>query len=317
MVQVISKNKIEQLGRVAVLMGGQSPERDISLRSGQAVLGALLALGINAHALDPVDHSLEGFILTIKAFDRVFIVLHGEEGENGKLQALLDLMGIPYTGSGVSASAIGMNKMLTKSIWRANLVPTPFAELISSDITDNNLRALVSALKFPFIAKPYESGSSLGVYKIHTFGECQSALDELFRDHKSVMLEAFIEGREFAVGMLGNQILPPVEIVAPNGFYDYHAKYQSDKTQYFCPASLSTQQNQELLRLSKMAFESLGCKGWGRVDVMMSKTGEFWFLEINTVPGMTATSLVPKEARQMGISFEDLVLKILELTLPI
>jgi D-alanine-D-alanine ligase len=294
-------------GRVAVLMGGYSAEREISLRSGGMVLGALRKKGVDAHAFDPREQGLEQ--LLAQKFDRVFIALHGRFGEDGTVQGALEYLGIPYTGSGVMASALAMDKWRTKLIWLASGIPTPRYALLD-EATDH--AALASALGLPLIVKPAHEGSSIGVSKVTSVEKIGAAF-ELAREGDDVVIaEQFIEGMELTAGIFGDEPLPLVRIEAPQGNYDYQNKYFGNATKYHCPSGLPPAQEQAIQQQALVAFKLLGCRGWGRLDLMLDAGGRPWFLEVNTIPGMTDHSLVPMAARARGMTFEDLVLGILE-----
>ncbi len=294
-------------GKVAVLMGGRSAEREISLRSGHMVLGSLKKKGVDAHAFDPRDQGLEQLIA--QKFDRVFIALHGRFGEDGTVQGALEYLGIPYTGSGVMASALAMDKLRTKLIWLAGGIPTPrYAQLDAA--TDH--AALVAALGLPLVVKPVHEGSSIGVSKVASIEKIDAAY-ELARGHDDcVIAEQFIDGPELTVGILDDTALPLIRIEAPQGNYDYQNKYFGDETKYHCPCGLPPAQERAIQNQALAAFRLLGCHGWGRIDLMLDKNGNPSFLEMNTIPGMTDHSLVPMAARAQGLSFEELVIRILE-----
>jgi len=298
-------------GKVGVLFGGRSAEREISLISGNGVLQALQSCGIDAHAFDPGTQSLAE--LAEQQFDRVFIALHGRYGEDGSLQGALELLGIPYTGSGVMASSIAMDKITTKKVWLQEGVPTP--TYLSID-ADTKLDDVVARLGLPLIVKPPLEGSSIGITKVTQAGELQAAVDLVNSMDEAVLAEEFVTGREFTVAVLGHgasaRALPIVEIVAPEGKYDYQNKYFTDDTQYHCPAPLPEALTQEIQRHAVNAYRALGCEGWGRVDVLVRESDMRPFLlEANTSPGMTTHSLVPMAARAVGIGYEDLCIEIL------
>jgi D-alanine-D-alanine ligase len=306
----MSNLDVKQLGKVGVLMGGRSGERDVSLMSGGGVLAALKAKGVDAHAFDPAERSLAE--LAAEKFDRVFIALHGRYGEDGTLQGALEQLGIPYTGSGVMASSIAMDKTYTKMIWLMHGVPTPKYQLLDAK---SDLAAVPGALGLPLIVKPPHEGSTLGITKVKQAGEMQAAYDLAAKLDDAVLAEEFIAGREFTVAMLGKgdgaEALPIVEIVAPDGNYDYQNKYFTDDTQYICPAKLDDAMTLEIQRICVDAYRALGCEGWGRIDVLLRETDNRPFLlEINTSPGMTGHSLVPMAARAAGLSYEDLCVRI-------
>lgn len=293
-------------GKVAVLLGGKSAEREVSLKSGAAVLAALQQAGVDAHAFDPAERPLH----ELQAFDRVFIALHGRYGEDGTLQGALELMGIPYTGSGVMASSVGMDKWRTKLLWRAAGVVTPDFELVDAD---SDFAAIERRLGLPLFVKPANEGSSIGISKVKAAGGLKAAYELAAKSDPLVIAEQFVGGGEYTVGILGDEALPIIRIVPANEFYDYEAKYQRDDTQYLCPCGLSAEQEAAIQAEALQAFRVLGAQGWGRVDFLMDEAGQHYFLEVNTSPGMTDHSLVPMGARARGLSFEQLVLKVLEL----
>ncbi|WP_306395854.1 D-alanine--D-alanine ligase [Telluria beijingensis] len=298
-------------GKVGVLFGGRSAEREISLISGSGVLAALQGRGIDAHAFDPGTQSLAD--LAAQHFDRVFIALHGRYGEDGSLQGALELLGIPYTGSGVMASSVGMDKITTKKIWLQENVPTPRYLTIDAD---TDLDAVVAELGLPLIVKPPLEGSSIGITKVTQADQLKEAVALVTGMDEAVLAEEFVTGREFTVAVLGQgaaaRALPIVEIVAPEGKYDYQNKYFTDDTVYHCPAPLSEELTHEIQRHAVNAYRALGCEGWGRVDVLVRESDMRPFLlEVNTSPGMTTHSLVPMAARAVGIGYEDLCVEIL------
>ncbi len=299
------------LGKVAVLMGGSSAEHDISLLSGQGVLQALQARGVDAHAFDPAQRDLGA--LKHEGFDRCFIALHGRHGEDGTVQGALELLGIPYTGSGVLASSIAMDKIMTKRLWRAEGLPTPDWRLVASaQDTEQALRDLGA----PMIVKPAREGSTIGLTKVTDPAQCAQAYALAARYDPEVLCEQFIAGDETTCPVLGEgagaQALPVIRIVAPQGNYDYQHKYFTDDTQYHCPSGLPEAEEREIQRIVVQAFRSLGCRGWARADIMVRASDRQPFLlEINTSPGMTGHSLVPMSARAAGIAYEDLCLGVL------
>ena len=301
--------------KVAVLMGGTSAERDVSLLSGSAVLAGLREAGVNAHAVDTRDVS----VLTLKeqGFDAAFIALHGRGGEDGTLQAVLEFMQLPYTGSGVMASAITMDKLRTKLLWQGRGLPSGrFVWLTREEYLAGlkaETREAIDALGLPLFVKPSCEGSSVGISRVNAPDALPAALEEAFRHDDNVLVEAFLSGEEYTVGILGDRILPAIRIQTASEFYDYEAKYISDDTQYFCPAGLSAEREAELQTLVRAAWQALGCSGWGRVDVMTDAQGNFQLLEANTSPGMTSHSLVPMAAKEAGMRFSELVARILEL----
>ncbi|SEM73465.1 D-alanine--D-alanine ligase [Halomonas caseinilytica] len=294
-------------GRVVVLYGGDSAEREVSLKSGEAVLGALERSGVAPIGFDPAEGGLTG--LEALAPDRVFIALHGRGGEDGTLQGALELLGIPYTGSGVLASALGMDKQRTKLIWQALGLPTPECVMLKADA---DWQAVVERLGLPLIVKPVHEGSTLGITIVDSAETLASAYRDAARYDTRVMAERFIQGEEYTVSLIGDEELPAIRVEVPGGFYDYEAKYLSDETLYHLPCGLSETEERRLAELCRAAFEAIGCQGWGRVDVMRDEQGRFWLLEVNTVPGMTDHSLVPQAAAHAGIDFDALVLRILD-----
>lgn len=302
--------KAGDFGKVAVLMGGSSAEREISLISGRAVLASLVASGVDAFAFDPAAQPV--WTLADSRPDRAFIALHGGDGEDGTVQAALDLMKIPYTGSGVLASALAMDKIRTKLLWQAVGLPTPRSCLVqAADEAD----AVIAALGLPLIVKPVREGSSLGVTKVanaHEFAAAFAAAETLPDGRKeAVMAEEFVAGTELTAAVLGHTALPLVRIEAPEGRYDYQNKYFTDVVQYHCPSGLDAAREAEIGRTVLAAFDALGCRGWGRADLILRADGSYSLLEMNTAPGMTGHSLVPMAARAAGIDFSTLVLRIL------
>ena len=299
------KTEMNRFGKVAVLFGGKSAEREVSLKSGAGVLAALQRQGVDAHAFDPAERPLD----ELRAFDRAFIMLHGRYGEDGTIQGALELMEIPYTGSGVLASAVGMDKWRTKLLWRAVGLPIP--EFVMLD-ENSDFAAVERQLGLPLFVKPACEGSSIGVSKVRQPGELQTAWREAAKHDSLVIAEQAILGGEYTVAILGEQVLPIIKIVPATDFYDYEAKYLRDDTQYLCPCGLPEAREMELRAQALEAFRALGCSGWGRVDFLMDDAGRAYLLEVNTSPGMTDHSLVPMAARVAGISYEQLVLLVLE-----
>ncbi|CNH33801.1 D-alanine--D-alanine ligase [Yersinia pseudotuberculosis] len=301
--------------KVAVLLGGTSAEREVSLLSGQAVLAGLKEAGIDAYGVDTKDFPVTQ--LKEQGFDKVFIALHGRGGEDGTLQGVLEFLQLPYTGSGVMASALTMDKLRTKLVWQALGLPiSPYVALNRQQfetLSPEELVACVAKLGLPLIVKPSHEGSSVGMSKVDHASELQKALVEAFQHDSDVLIEKWLSGPEFTVAILGDEVLPSIRIQPPGVFYDYDAKYLSDKTQYFCPSGLSDKSEQQLAALALQAYHALDCSGWGRVDVMQDRDGHFYLLEVNTSPGMTSHSLVPMAARQYGLSFSQLVARILML----
>ena len=304
------------MGKVAVLMGGSSAERDISLLSGQGVLTALQSHGVDAHAFDPQQRSL--WELKDQGFSRCFIALHGRHGEDGTVQGALELMGIPYTGSGVMASSIAVDKVMTKRIWLAQGLATPAYRVLGpqAQVDAQQLQDLHHALGLPFIVKPPHEGSSIGVTKVLDAAQTREAVSLAARYDRDVLCEQFIDGDEVTCPVVGHgataQALPVVRIVAPEGTYDYQNKYFTDDTVYQCPSGLPPDEEREIQRIVVAAYQALGCRGWGRADLMLRASDRQPFLlEMNTSPGMTGHSLVPMSARAAGISYEDLCLQLL------
>lgn len=297
-----------KFGKVAVLFGGKSAEREVSLKSGAAVLAALCRAGVDAHAFDPASNDLHE--LKEQGFSRVFIALHGRYGEDGTVQGALELMGIPYTGSGVMASALGIDKWRSKLVWSAAGLPIPKYQMLTAGY---DAEAVVRELGLPLFVKPASEGSSVGISKVKTLAGLAPAYVEAARHDELVIAESFVGGGEYTVAMLGDRALPVIRIIPANEFYDFDAKYLSDATRYLCPCGLSAEQETEMQRLAKQAYALIGGQGWGRVDFLMSVDGNPYVLEANTSPGMTDHSLVPMAARNAGISFEQLVVRVLEL----
>jgi len=299
--------------KIAVLLGGTSAEREVSLNSGTAVLNALRKQGYDAHPIDPKTFPVA--TLKEQGFDRVFNILHGRGGEDGTMQGLLEQIGIPYTGCGVMTSALTMDKMRTKMLWKAFGLPVAEMEIVTVENRTNlNPELVVKKLGLPLMVKPSLEGSSVGLTKVKTMEELESAVDFALKFDRTVLIEEWLAGDEFTVPVLDGEVLPSIKIVPEGEFYDYDAKYISDNTQYFCPAGLSDAREQELRRLVKQAYDVVGCRGWSRIDVMADAEGKFRLVEVNTNPGMTSHSLFPKSAATVGYSFEQLVEKILELS---
>ncbi len=301
----------ESFGKVAVLFGGRSSEREVSIMSGTGVLAALKNRGVDAHAFDPADRPLED--LKRDGFQRVFIALHGRYGEDGTVQGALELLGLPYTGSGVMASAIAMDKVYTKRIWQTHALPTPQFRVLRRG---ESLADVPDALGLPLILKPPHEGSTIGITKVRDATEMADAFELAAKYDDEVLAEEFIEGRELTVALIGTgasaRALPVIEIIAPDGNYDFNNKYVSNDTQYVCPADLPAALSAEIRELALKSFHALGCEGWARADVMLRRADQRPFLlEINTSPGMTGHSLVPMAARAEGMSYEDLCVAIL------
>jgi D-alanine-D-alanine ligase len=299
---------VKSFGKVAVLLGGRSAEREVSLKSGAAVLAALLRSGVDAYPFDPAVQNLQA--LVDDGFDRVFIALHGRYGEDGTVQGALELLGIPYTGSGVMASALGMDKWRTKLVWQAAGLSIPDYALLDEQ---SDWKGVAQQLGLPLFVKPANEGSSVGISKVKAVSELPVAYREAVRHDPLVLAESFIGGGEYTVALLGEQALPVIKIEPANEFYDYEAKYLRNDTRYLCPSDLNAAQEAEMKKLAKQGFALIGGQGWGRVDFLKDEAGKLYLLEANTSPGMTDHSLVPMAARQAGMSFEQLVLRILEL----
>ncbi len=299
-----------KFGKVAVLLGGKSAEREVSLDSGTAVLEALVRSGVNAEAFDPQERSVTELV----NYDRAFIVLHGRGGEDGQIQGVLEWLDVPYTGTGVQGSAIGMDKVKTKQVWQGSELPTaPYRIVIKvSDAAD-----IVNSLGLPLIIKPVHEGSSIGMSKVEKIEDFAEAIAKATEHDAVVMAEKWITGREFTIVVLNGQALPVIRLEPPQdvAFYDYEAKYNRNDVQYGIPCGLSEAEEQQLKALSLRAFQAVGASGWGRIDAMQDEQGNFWLLEVNTVPGMTSHSLEPKAAAAVGYSFDELCVAILEQTL--
>ncbi|OOF79874.1 D-alanine--D-alanine ligase [Rodentibacter caecimuris] len=299
--------------KIAVLLGGTSAEREVSLNSGKAVLDALVSQGYNAHPIDPKEYDVVN--LKKDGFDRVFNILHGRGGEDGTMQGLLEQIGLPYTGCGVMASALTMDKMRTKMLWKAFGLPVAEMEVVTRDnLAQLDPQAVVERLGLPLMVKPSLEGSSVGLTKVKSVENLKSAVEFALKFDNTILIEEWLAGDELTVPVLDGRVLPAVRIVPEGEFYDYEAKYISDNTKYFCPAGLTTEREQALAILVKQAYDAVGCRGWSRIDVMCDAKGAFRLVEVNTNPGMTSHSLFPKSAATAGISFEQLVVNILELS---
>ncbi|BFQ92614.1 D-alanine--D-alanine ligase [Gallibacterium anatis] len=307
---------IEQLKqqKIAVLLGGTSAEREVSLNSGAAVLKALQDEGFtDVHAIDPKEFPVED--LKKQGFQRVFNILHGRGGEDGSLQGLLEQLGIPYTGCGVMSSALTMDKMRTKLLWKAVGLPVAEMVVITKETRSQlDAQAVVAKLGLPLMVKPSLEGSSVGLTKVKKVEELAAAVDTALTHDDTVLIEEWLAGQEFSVPVLGGKVLPSILIKPAGEFYDYDAKYLLDSTQYFCPSGLSEERENELRSLVKQAYDIVGCRGWSRIDVMTDAQGRFRLVEVNTNPGMTSHSLFPMAAKVVGYSFSQLVVKILELS---
>lgn len=306
---------IKKAGRVAVMMGGDSAEREVSLNSGKAVLEALQRQGIDAFAMDVSFKAGKKNIcqqINHAQFDTAFIALHGRGGEDGLIQGVLEAQGISYTGSGVLASAIGMDKLRTKLLWSGNQLPTPAFELVRrEEIAEDLIDKIVDVLGFPVMVKPVHEGSSIGMNKADDKPALQEALAAAAEYDDQILVEKWITGREYTCAVLNGQALPLIELETPRDFYDYQAKYINDDTQYHCPCELSQKQQDFYQSLVLQAFNCIGAQGWGRVDFMCDEKGQAWLIEINTVPGLTSHSLVPMAAKVSGLDFDELIMQIL------
>jgi D-alanine-D-alanine ligase len=305
--KALALNSPEQFGRVAVMMGGSAAEREVSLRSGAAVYEALKNKGVDAIAIDVTGSPIDA--LAGLKIDRVFNIIHGRGGEDGVLQGVLEVMKIPYTGSGVMASALSMDKLRTKLCWQGYGLITPLWCLLKNE---SDLDDCIEKLGFPVIVKPAQEGSSIGMSKATNRDELQKALAVAAKYRCDVYAEAWVTGKEYTVAVLDGEALPVIRLETPNVFYDYEAKYQATTTQYHCPCGLSEDQEQFIRNLAETACKVVGVKGWGRVDIFIDDAGQYQLIEVNTVPGMTDHSLVPMAARQAGMDFEELAWRILE-----
>ena len=306
-----SHKNSQAYGKVVVLMGGSSAEREISLHSGAAVLQALQAAGIDAHGVDAADEQLHD-TLAQGGFDRAFIALHGRGGEDGIIQGLLESIGLPYTGSDVLGSALGMDKLRTKQVWQSAGLQTPgFAVLASAA----DVGRVKDGLQYPVIVKPSHEGSSIGITKVDEAAGLMAAWRLAAQYDECVLAEQWVAGMEYTAGILGDEVLPLICLETPNTFYDYAAKYEADTTRYLIPCGLSAAQEVELQAMSLAAFTAVGATGWGRVDFMLDADGHPWLIEVNTIPGLTDHSLVPMAARAAGIDFDRLVCRILDTSL--
>ncbi|AEF01997.1 D-alanine--D-alanine ligase [Alteromonas sp. KS69] len=306
----VKKYDAAEFGKVAVMFGGDSAERDVSLNSGNAVLAALLRENVNAIAFDPAERPLTDLIS--EKVDRVLIMLHGRGGEDGSMQGALQLLKIPYTGTPVLGSALAMDKIHTKQVWQSLGLPTAKYEIADKRRFEaGKCSAIMEKLGNEVMVKPAREGSSIGMARVTSAEQLENAIQDAFNYDNQVLLEQYIKGPEFTVSVIQGQALPSIRMSTPHTFYDYAAKYQDDTTEYFCPSGLSDEQEAHLAQLSTQAFDSISGSGWGRIDVMQDGDGHFYLLEANTVPGMTEKSLVPKAAKVAGLSFDELVLAIL------
>ena len=300
------------MNRVAVLYGGDSAEREVSLKSGSAVLSGLLRAGINAEGIDTKGFDLN--LLKQKKYSHVFIALHGRGGEDGTLQGALEYLGLPYTGSRVLGSALAMDKIRCKQIWQNIGLPTAAYAIVERDsYRPDEAASILAKLSGEVIVKPALEGSSIGMAKANSVEELQEAIENAFEYDSRVLIEQWITGAEYTVSIVGNTVMPSIRMQTPHSFYDYSAKYQSSSTEYFCPSGLAEEQEAQLAEIALKAFKSVDCEGWGRVDFMADQQGNWYLLEVNTSPGMTEKSLVPMAAKQYGLSFDQLVVSILDL----
>jgi len=304
----VTANSSQVYGKVAVLMGGCSAEREISLLSGAAVLRALQAAGVDAQAVDTADENFHDRLVN-GGYARAFIALHGRGGEDGVVQGMLETVGMPYTGSHVLGSALGMDKLRTKQVWQGAAIPTPAFTVYSCKA---DVVAAKDGLRYPVIVKPPLEGSSIGISKVDAADGLPGAWELAAQYDNTVLVEQWVEGGEYTAGILGDEVLPLIRLETPNTFYDYAAKYQADTTRYLLPCGLEADREAELQSLSMAAYRAVGASGWGRVDFMLDAAGQPWFIEVNTVPGLTDHSLVPMAANAAGINFAQLVCRILD-----
>lgn len=302
---------VNRYGKVAVLMGGWSAERAISLKSGMAVLQALRLAGVDAHGLDPADADFAR-ALAAGTYERVFVALHGRGGEDGVMQGMLEVLGLPYTGSGVLGSALSMDKLRTKQVWNSAGVPTPVFMALPDAPAREKLR---ETLRYPLIVKPAHEGSSLGITKVEAPGDLPVAWQLACRYDEEVFAEQWVGGQEYTAGIIGSEVLPLIRLETPNNFYDYAAKYEANTTRYLIPCGLAPAREAALQAQALAAFRAVGASGWGRVDFMLDEADRPWFIEVNTIPGLTDHSLVPMAARAIGLDFTALVCRILDTTL--
>jgi D-alanine-D-alanine ligase len=308
-----SNPKIKNFGKVAVMFGGSSAEREVSLNSGKAVLRGLLNMGVDAHPFDPAERPLTQ--LLAEKFDCVVIMLHGRGGEDGSLQGALQQLNLPYSGSGVLGSALCMDKIRSKQVWQCLGLPTANYKIADKRSFDaRSCGAIMSALGNEVMVKPAQEGSSIGMAKVNNAQQLETAIQDAFKYDDKVLIEQFVHGSEYTVSILNGRTLPSISMCTPRDFYDYTAKYQADSTVYRCPSGLANSLETKLGVLALEAYEALDGSGWGRIDFMQDKLGRFYLLEANTVPGMTEKSLVPLAAKQSGMSFDELSLAVLETT---
>ena len=299
-------------GKVAVLYGGVSQEREISLKSGAAVFKGLKNKGVDAHLFDPAEQDLQQ--LKAQKFDRVFIALHGRGGEDGAIQGALEWLGLPYTGSRVLGSALGMDKIRTKQVWQSVGLPTANYAIVTEQLSVEKAQQLLASLNGKVIVKPACEGSSIGMAMAANAVELVAAITEALKFDREILVEQWITGKEYTVAILNGEALPAIRMQTPHEFYDYTAKYQSQTTQYFCPCGLEAAQEQQLQQFASKAFAAIDAQGWGRIDAMQDEQGDWFLLEANTVPGMTEKSLVPMAAKAKGLAFDDLVVQVLALS---
>jgi D-alanine-D-alanine ligase len=315
--QAVSAKDTTAFGKVAVLFGGNSAERKVSLASGKAVLNALQIAGIDAHKFDPAENPIGDLVLS--GFDRAFIILHGRGGEDGSMQGALQLLGIPYTGTGVLGSALAMDKVFSKQIWSALGLPTARYKVVTKARVNSTIKPdyadILAQLSGVAMVKPVREGSSIGMAKVSDAQELEDAVQRALEYDDDVLVEEYINGPEYTVTILNGVALPSIRMATPHVFYDYDAKYNDKTTEYYCPSGLDDATEKHIGELSLNAFHGLSGRGWGRVDLMQNELGDFMLLESNTVPGMTETSLVPKAAKQAGLSFEQLALQVLSSSL--
>lgn len=300
--------------KIAVLLGGNSSEREISIKSGQAILESLLKSGFQAHPIDLSTYSI--MQLEKENFDKAYIALHGKGGEDGSIQGVLEYLKIPYTGSGIMASSISINKFRTKLLWKSIGLPTVpdiYIEKKNKESSYSSEIQKILKLGFPILVKPNNQGSSIGITLVSRIEEINNAIHTAFKYDENILIEKFIQGKEYTVSILDNQVLPSIHISTKHYFYDYNAKYKSLSTQYFCPSGLNIAQEKILKKIVVSAWNILGCTGCGRIDVILDQENKFWLLEANTIPGMTQRSLLPMSAKEFGISFDELVLLILKM----
>lgn len=301
--------------KIAVLLGGTSSERRISIKSGRAILESLLKSGFQAYPIDISDYSM--IKLAKEGFDKAYIALHGKGGEDGSIQGVLEYLKIPYTGSGIMSSSVSIDKFRTKLLWKSVHLPIVPDVYIKNNMKESSYSLAmekVSQLGFPVLVKPNNQGSSIGITFVSNIKNIHDAIDIAFKYDNHVLIEKFVKGQEYTISILGEQVLPSIHIVTKNNFYDYNAKYKSLSTEYFCPSGLNIIEENKLKEIAISAWEILGCSGCGRIDVILDQKKKFWLLEVNTIPGMTNRSLVPIAAKEVGISFDELVLLILKMS---